>query len=107
MKGLALARDATKEDIAALIARQINVDLLHPDYLELAPDNWHEAGELTARFMFDRLDLNALIRTPYDQFKAQLDKTRPAAIKTKPAVFRIYDGKEFVPTQPNPLTSRR
>jgi hypothetical protein len=39
IKGLALARDISKADIAALVTRQLNVDLLHSDYLGLAPDD--------------------------------------------------------------------
>jgi hypothetical protein len=40
--------------------------MLHPDYIELAPENWFETRELMARFTYVRPDLNALTPVSYD-----------------------------------------
>jgi hypothetical protein len=82
IKRVALARDASREKIAGLITRQLNVGPLHPDYIELAPDNWFETHELTARFRFDRPDLTKLDRVTYDQFRERMDLTKPLFIET-------------------------
>jgi hypothetical protein len=50
IKGVALSRDASKAQIAELFARQLKVDPLHPDFIELAPSNWFETRELSVRF---------------------------------------------------------
>jgi ribonuclease HI len=73
IKGVALARDASRVQIAELIARQLKVDPLHPDFIELAPDNRFEMKELSARFRYDRPDLDQLER---------LDMTKPLFIET-------------------------
>jgi ribonuclease HI len=65
-----------------MIARQLQVDPLHPDYIELAPDNWFETRELTARFRYDRPDLTKLDRLSYDQFRQRIDLTKPLFIET-------------------------
>jgi hypothetical protein len=65
-----------------LISLALCVALLHPDYLELAPENWFATRELTVSFKCERQGLNAFVRTPYEEFKAQLDKTIPVFIET-------------------------
>jgi ribonuclease HI len=65
-----------------MIARQLQVDPLHPNYIELAPDNWFETRELTARFRYDRPDLTKLDRVTYDQFRERMDLTKPLFIET-------------------------
>jgi hypothetical protein len=47
IKGVALSRNVTIREISELIQRQLRVDLLHPDYIELAPVDWFETKELT------------------------------------------------------------
>jgi hypothetical protein len=44
IKNVAISRHAPKSEIAQLIARQLRVDPLHEDYLELAPDHWFETS---------------------------------------------------------------
>jgi hypothetical protein len=39
IKGVALSQNLSKQEIAELIRRQLKVDPLHPDYIELAPEN--------------------------------------------------------------------
>jgi ribonuclease HI len=60
----------------------LRVDLLHPDYIELAPENWYETRELTARFRYLRPDLAAPDVVPHDVFRSLLDLTMPVFIET-------------------------
>jgi ribonuclease HI len=82
IKGVALSRDVSRDQIAGLITRQLHVDRLHPDYIELAPENWFETRGLTARFRYDRPDLDRLDRVTYDQFRERMDLTKPMFIET-------------------------
>jgi ribonuclease HI len=82
IKNVALARTVMKEEITNLIQRQLRTDPLHPDFIELAPENWFETRELTARFRFVRQDLNALDRIPLEDFRRTLDLTIPFFVET-------------------------
>jgi ribonuclease HI len=82
IKGIALSRDASRAQIAELITKQLRVDPLHPDFIELAPSNWFETRELSARFRYDRPDLNSLSRVTYEQFRERMDLTKPMVIET-------------------------
>jgi hypothetical protein len=82
IKGVALARDASRVQIAELMARQLRVDPLQPDFIELAPDNWFETRELSARFRYGRPDLATLDRIMPDQFRERMDLTKPMFIET-------------------------
>jgi ribonuclease HI len=82
IKNVSLARDASRVQIAELIARQLRVDPLHSDFFEFAPDNWFETRELIARLRYDRPDLTKLDRVSFDQFRAGLDLTKPLFIET-------------------------
>jgi ribonuclease HI len=82
IKSVALSQNVRKQEIAELIQRQLRVDLLHPDFIEIAPDNWHEIREMTARFRYDRPDLASLDLVTYEEFRRNIDLTMPVFIKT-------------------------
>jgi hypothetical protein len=82
IKVLAFARHFTENQIAEVIERQLEVDRIHPDYLEVAPDNWFERRQMTARFKLEWQDLDRLERTTPEIFKAHFDQTIPVFIET-------------------------
>jgi hypothetical protein len=79
---VAFSRDASKPSIAELIARQLSTEPVHPDYLEMAPDDWFVRKSLTVRFRVDRPDHNVLELVNPIQFTARFDPTIPIFIET-------------------------
>jgi hypothetical protein len=82
IKQVTLAKTSTKEEISQLIARQLKVDILRPDCLEMAPDDWLGKKQLTARFQVDRPDLTRPNLVTLEQFRAHFDDTVPVFIAT-------------------------
>jgi ribonuclease HI len=78
----ALAETATHEEIVALIARQLKVQPIHPDFLEFAPDDGFARKRITVRHHFTRPDLSTLEIVNPIQFTARFDPSIPIYIET-------------------------
>jgi hypothetical protein len=82
IKNVQLSRHATKEEILELVFRQANIDRVHPNFVETAPENWWEDRHLTVRYRVDRPDLDSLERTTPERFRAEFNPTIPVFIET-------------------------